>query len=95
MSITYYKENLPKLIEKLKKSLEQTFEVIERSIDENLQDDKLLNVLKAKKMAAEDSVWIMKRIDELEAELNGETSEEITTQSSEPVNRAKQFSKKE
>ena len=94
MENSYYKSNISVLIEKLKTSCGQLFDVIEREIDETLQDDKLLNVLKAKRMAAEDSVWIMKKIKELEAELSGKALEE-TTESTESLNPAKKYAKKQ
>lgn len=95
MENSYYKSKISVLITKLKTSCGQLFDVIEREIDETLQDDKLLNVLKAKRMAAEDSVWIMKRIDELEAELSGKAMEEESNTELESLNPAKRFSKKQ
>jgi hypothetical protein len=68
---TYYKENLPMLIQKLKTSVSQTLSVIDREIDEDLTGDKFVNVLKAKRQASEDVIWTLKRIDELEIELSG------------------------
>lgn len=70
-NITYYKQELPTLIDKLKKSLIHLYPIIEQEIDPDIKDDKLLNVLKAKRQAAEDVEWTLKKIDELEADLNG------------------------
>jgi len=84
---TYYKENVPLLIEKLKTSVTQTLEVIDREIDEDLSGDKFVNVLKAKRQAAEDVVWALKRIDELENELNGTEDEVEQAVSTNPAKR--------
>lgn len=73
---SYYKQNLPNLIERLKNSISKIENKIDSDIEDEITDDKLLNVLKAKRQAAEDVIWTLKRIDELENELNG--VEEIT-----------------
>lgn len=85
--LTYYKENVPLLIAKLKTSVTQTLEVIDREIDEDLSGDKFVNVLKAKRQAAEDVVWALKRIDELENELNGTEDNVEEVVSSNPAKR--------
>jgi hypothetical protein len=76
---TYYKENLPLLIEKLKNSVEITLEIIDRDNTSELSDDKYVNVLKARRQASEDVIWTLKRIDELENELNGVEEEKTET----------------
>lgn len=94
---TYYKDNLPSLIVRLKNSIEKIEVVIDQNIDQDIKDDKLFNVLKAKRQASEDVIWTMKKIDDLENELNGYTedikSEEETKQTA--VSPAKRFAKKE
>ena len=71
MSGTFYKENLPELINRLKSSLKKIAPIIDQDIDQDIKDDKLFNVLKAKRQAAEDMLWTMKEIDRLEGELSG------------------------
>lgn len=66
----YYKDNLPSLIKRLKDSIPKIEVIIDQEIDKDIKDDKLFNVLKAKRQATEDVIWTMKRIDELENELN-------------------------
>jgi hypothetical protein len=92
---SYYKENLTLLIDKLKSAVTKTLEVVDKDIDDELSDDKYLNVLKARRQASEDVIWYLKRIDELENELNG--VEESTPENTIPKtdNPAKRYSKKE
>lgn len=73
---SYYKETLVALIEKYKLYVAQCLEIVGDAIDEKISDDKLHNVLKAKRQAAEDAKWVAKEIDILEKELSGEEIEE-------------------
>jgi hypothetical protein len=90
---SYYMDNLPQLIQRLKNSVEKTLDVIDKDIDNELSDDKYLNVLKARRQASEDVIWTLKRIDELENELNGvdedEESETKPTKTNRLLNRAR------
>lgn len=92
---TYYKDHLPALIERLKNSIAKIEVVIDQDIDQEIKDDKLFNVLKAKRQASEDVIWNMRKIDELENELNGYTedmaSEEETKK--QVLSPAKRFAK--
>lgn len=69
---SYYRQNMPTFIEKLKSSLIQLYPIIDQEIDPDIKDDKLQAVLKGKRQAAEDVEWTLKKIDQLEAEMNGE-----------------------
>lgn len=92
---SYYKENLPKVIDRLKSSVDKTLAIIDKDIDDDLSDDKYLNVLKARRQASEDAIWTLKRIDELENEMNGVEGEEPNEGSvSVTVNYAKQRAQK-
>lgn len=84
----YYKENLAKLIKRMENSIDQTLEVIDKEIDEKITDDKYINILKARKQAAEDVIWFMKRIGELKKELLGIVDED-ESQVGTPSNLAK------
>lgn len=75
---TFYKDTLPKLIEKYKLALEQCLEIIGREVDADLNDDKMFNVLKGKKEAGEQVKFYAKEIDSLENEINGTTIKEDT-----------------
>lgn len=75
---SYYKKNLPNLIERLKNSISKIETIIDAEIEDAITDDKLFNVLKAKRQASEDVIWTLKRIDELENELNGVEEENIS-----------------
>ncbi|MGV6830312.1 MAG: hypothetical protein ACWA5P_01960 [bacterium] len=82
---SYYDETVPKLIEKYKDAIEQCLEIIGQKIDPVLSDDKIHNVLKAKRMAAENAKWFATEIDELERPKDDkEITEEKT--SSTPIN---------
>jgi hypothetical protein len=81
---SYYKKNLPNLIERLKNSISKIETIIDADIEDAITDDKLFNVLKAKRQASEDVIWTLKRIDELENELNGveEENKSVSTKKS-------------
>jgi len=63
---SYYKDNLPILVEKLKKVCKNLLEIIEQDVDIDLSDDKLFNALKGKGKASIDKINILKRINNLE-----------------------------
>jgi hypothetical protein len=71
MDETYYKQTIPKLIGRYKKAVEQCLDIVGMDIDTELSDDKLHNVLKAKRMAGEDAKSYAQEIDILENELKG------------------------
>lgn len=87
---SYYKENLPVLIDKLKLVAKNLLQIIEDKFDTDLSDDKLFNALKGKRQAADDYIYYLKRIDELENERLGKSPVE---ESKEVGNVAKKFSK--
>ena len=86
---SYYKENLPDLIKRLKNSISKIETIIDADIEDAITDDKLFNVLKAKRQASEDVIWTLKRIDELENELNGTEKEAITVSTKKSWTKAK------
>lgn len=73
---SYYKQKLPDLIARLKNSVDKISDIIDDDIGGEITDDKLFNVLKAKRQASEDVIWTLKRIDELENDLNGVDDED-------------------
>jgi len=87
----YYKEILPRLIEKYKIVVGQCLEIIEQQIDSSISDDKLHNVLKAKRMASEDAKYYAQQIDILENEINGVIIEKTNNIDVSPL---KKFTKK-
>jgi hypothetical protein len=95
--MTYYKENLPNLIQRLKNSISKIETIIDGDIEEGITDDKLFNVLKAKRQASEDVVWTLKKIDELENELKGVDSqpeEKVTVVKTQPKGTPKKLKNK-
>tara|TARA_R110002049_G_scaffold108120_1_gene256144 strand:+ start:5309 stop:5575 length:267 start_codon:yes stop_codon:yes gene_type:complete len=79
MDESQYKQTVPKLIGKYKIAIDQCLEIIGMQIDTELSDDKLHNVLKAKRMAGEDAKYYSEQIDILENELKGkDIKKEVT-----------------
>ena len=75
---SYYKKTVPKLIEKYQTLIDQCLTIMGEEIDDELSDDKMLNVLKAKRQASEDAKYYAKEIDSLENEMNGVEEETVT-----------------
>lgn len=73
---SYYIENIPDLIEDLKVAVQNNRDVIKQNVTTDLSEDKYINVLKARRMAAEDSIFFLKEIDRLQKELNPDTETE-------------------
>lgn len=84
---SYYLEQLPTLIEKLKNMVERNYEIIDRKLDAELKDDKLHTMLKARRMAAEDADWGLKKIDELTKLLNPDADDKGAAEVKTPVQR--------
>lgn len=80
--MTYFKETIPSMIDKHKKMITECLKVMGDKIQADLADDKMHNVIKSKRMAAETVEWSAKEIDRLENELN---SNELDDKK-EPVN---------
>ena len=91
---SYYKENVELVIDKLKSAFKKTLAVIDKDIDDELSDDKYLNVLKARRQASEDATWMLRKIDELENEKNGTIPKKKKKTSGVPTNMAKKFASK-
>lgn len=69
---SFYDANIEKLIGRLKTSIPTLLEIVGNDISDDIKDDKLINVLKAKKLATEDIEYTLKKIEELEKRLLGE-----------------------
>lgn len=74
--MSYYKDQIPAMIDKYKAAMKQCLDIIDQEIDGELSDDKLHSALKGKRMAAEDAKWYAKEVDVLEGELRPETKKE-------------------
>ncbi|AGO47506.1 hypothetical protein Phi19:3_gp102 [Cellulophaga phage phi19:3] len=90
----YYKENIPDLILDLKVAVRNNRSVITQSVDSDLSEDKYVNVLKARRMAADDTIHFLKEIDRLENELN-EVEEVGVSTKKKITNPAKKYASKE
>ena len=76
---SYYKKNLPVLIDNLKQMFQLNLKVIDIKIDKEegewITEEKLYNLVKSRDMGAEDSDWTLTKIEELETELNNKEEE--------------------
>jgi hypothetical protein len=73
---SYYRQNLPDLIADLKVAVKNNRLVIVQDASVDLTEDKFVNVLKSRRMAADDTIHFLKEIDRLEAELENREPEE-------------------
>lgn len=80
----YYKKNIPDLIADLKIAVQNNRKVITQDVTADLSEDKYVNVLKSRRMAADDTIHFLKEIDRLENELN-EVEESATKTKDKPV----------
>lgn len=77
----YRKNQIKKLVSRLKEMVDINMEVIDIDIEEAddnykvLTEDKYISVLKARDMAGEDTEWALNKIDALENELQGKEVE--------------------
>jgi len=83
--MSYYKEQIPELIEQIKIAMQQCMSLISQEIDPTLNDDKLHAALKGKRVAVEDVKFYAKEIDALQNEMLG-----IELESNETRNFAKE-----
>lgn len=84
--MSYYKEQIPVMIEKYKAAQMQCLDIVDKKIDvEDLTDDKLHAVLKGKRMAAEDAKWYAKEVDVLQDELEGKDEEKELKAGKSPI----------
>lgn len=70
--LSSYELKLLELVEAGKKAFDLLVKEVERPIDEELQDDRARNAMKAKKECFMDAREIMSEVQKLEAQLNGE-----------------------
>ncbi len=91
MKESHLKKTIPTLISKIEKAISQCLEIIELKIAEDLSDDKLHNVLKAKRMASEDIEFYCNKIDSLQKILDGTNEEEEEVKNA--LNPAKKYAR--
>tara|TARA_R110000744_G_scaffold55126_3_gene116587 strand:+ start:1177 stop:1497 length:321 start_codon:yes stop_codon:yes gene_type:complete len=78
--LSVYELKLMELVEAGKKAFDLLVKEVERPIDEELQDDRARNAMKAKKECFMDAKEIMSEVQKLEAQLRGEEVEVLITQ---------------
>ena len=74
--LSVYESKLMELVDAGKKAFDLLVKEVERPIDEELQDDRARNAMKAKKECFMDAKEIMAEVQKLEAQLRGEVVEE-------------------
>lgn len=83
MERSKYEKTIEGLIDDLEITIEQCKAVLVQDITADMTEDKMHNVLKGKRAAAEDAVYYAKQIDLFEKELSSDFSKE----EKEPVNK--------
>ena len=63
---SYYDKRLPDLIRRLKSQVMKNMDIINREVESQLGEDKFFNVLKGRRMAVEEVLHTMTRIDQLQ-----------------------------
>tara|TARA_R100000152_G_C6751857_1_gene175544 strand:- start:524 stop:835 length:312 start_codon:yes stop_codon:yes gene_type:complete len=75
--LNIYQLKMLELVDAGKKAFDLLVREVERPIDEELQDDRARNAMKAKKECFMDAQEIMKEVQKIEMMLNGEVIEEV------------------
>ena len=70
--LSVYEQKLMELVDAGKKAFDLLVKEVERPIDEELQDDRARNAMKAKKECFMDAKEIMAEVQKIEAQLKGE-----------------------
>lgn len=79
MAESYRKEKIPSLIEKLKNMVSLNFDVMTKPIDSVISEDKYHNIVKGRRMAAEQCIKGAKKIDSCYKELENLDETEISS----------------
>ena len=75
--LNVYQLKMLELVDAGKKAFDLLVREVERPIDEELQDDRARNAMKAKKECFMDAQEIMREVQKIEMMLNGEVIEEV------------------
>lgn len=76
--ISFRKENLPAYIKRLKTVVDKDLDIMTMEVENDIDSDKYYNILKGRRMAANDAVAISKKIDLLHKELDGIDENEVS-----------------
>ena len=77
--MSYLKERIPELIDKIKLNIDYLESIIEASSEQALGDEKVLNVIRAKKEAREELMKCYTEVEKLESTQSGKAQEKDTT----------------
>jgi hypothetical protein len=77
--MSYLKERIPELIDKIKLNIDYLESIIEASSEQALGDEKVLNVIRAKKEAREELMKCYTEVEKLESTQSGKDQEKDTT----------------
>ena len=73
---SHFHDTIPTMIVKHKRMIEECLKIMGDKIKGDLSDDKMHNVIKSKRMAAETVEWSSKEIDRLGSILDGTADDE-------------------
>lgn len=76
---SYRKQQLPNYIDRLKNMVERNFEIMIKPVDSVITEDKFYNILKGRRMAAEQSIWGAKKVDSCYKELDNLQESELSS----------------
>lgn len=69
--MSYFKERIPELIEKYKKNIDYLESIIEANKENELDDEKVINVIKSKQLARQELTANYDEVERLESILYG------------------------
>lgn len=77
--MNYRKKQLPQYIDRLKSMVQRNYEIMIKPVDSVISEDKYHNIVKGRKMAAEQSIWGLKKVDACYKELENLQEEEMSS----------------
>lgn len=77
--MSYFKERIPKLIDKYKKNIDYLESIIEACKSNELDDEKVINIIKSKQLARQELTANYDEVERLESILFGKDLEKDTS----------------
>jgi len=76
---SFRKQNLPEYIEKLKTVVDKDLEIMTKEVENDIDSDKYYNILKGRRMAANDAISMSKKIDLLHKDIEGIKDDSVSS----------------